>query len=116
MNSNKWERLVFLAEEKFGIDKREEEEIEVGEHSDGTKVIGKKEIVEFKGPLGEIRVEKISRPKVIDKKVLSTKRIGGKVAIDYVYSPTEKTEEIKIYSQDQEGEWQEIDPEKLGIN
>lgn len=116
MNPKTWEKLVFLAEEKFGIDKREEEEIEVGEHSDGSKVMGKKEIIEFTSPLGKIKVEKTSRPKVIDKKVLHTKRIGGKVAIDYVYSPTEKTEEVKIYSQNQEGEWQEINPENLGIN
>jgi hypothetical protein len=116
MNPNKWEQLVFLAEEKLGIDKREKQELEVGELSDGSKIMGTKEIIEFKSPLGKIKMEKITRPKVVDKKVLHTKRIGGRVAVDYVYSPDEKVEEVNIYLQNKSGEWEEIDLEKMGLN
>jgi hypothetical protein len=116
MNPSKWEQLVFLAEEKFGITKREKEKFEVSELSDGSKIMGEKEIVEFESPLGKIKMEKITRPKVVDKKVLHTKRIGGRVAVDYVYSPNEKVEEVNIYSQNESGEWGEIDLEKMGIN
>jgi hypothetical protein len=108
MNPNKWENLIFMAEEKFGLDKKYMEDFEVSELSTGEKIMGQKEIVEFKSPLGRIKLEKTSRPKVIDKKVLHTKRIGGRTAIDFVYSPDERVEELKIYKENKEGEWEEL--------
>ncbi len=97
-----------MAEEKFGIDKEYAEDFEVAETSTGEKIIGQKEIVEFKSPLGQIKLEKISRPRVIDRKVLHTKRVGGKIAVDFVYSDEEKVVEVKIYKKDENGEWIEI--------
>lgn len=116
ISPNKWENLVFLAEEKFGIDKRYKEKFEVAETSSGKKIMGEKEIVEFKSPLGRIRLEKVSRPKVIDKKVLHAKRIGSRVAVDFVYSDEEKVVELKIYKQGPNGAWEEISPETMGIS
>jgi len=114
MNANKWENLIFLAEEKFGLEERYVEDFELAELSTGEKIMGQREIVEFKSPLGRIKMEKTSRPKVIDKKVLHTKRIGGKIAVDFVYSPDEKVEELKIYKLEENGEWMEINPEFIG--
>ena len=108
MNPSKWENLIFLAEEKFGIDKKYKEDFEVAELSTGEKIMGQRQMIEFEGPLGLIKLEKSSRPKIIDKKVLHTKRIGGRVAIDFVYSDEEKVEELKIYRQDEEGKWVEF--------
>jgi hypothetical protein len=55
-----------------------------------------------------MRIEKISQPKVLDKKVLSSKRIGGKAAVDYIYDPIEKTEYIKVYQWDESSQgWRE---------
>lgn len=109
MNPNKWQEIVFKIEEKFGIDSRRTEDFIVAEQHSGEKIIGQKEIIEFKGPLGKIRLEKISQPKVIDKKVLSSKRIGGRAAVDYVYSDEDKSEFIKIYKWDDSiSQWTEI--------
>ncbi len=115
MNPTKWENLIYLVEERFGIDKKYSEDFEVAETSAGEKIIGQKEIVEFKGPLGRIKLEKISRPRVIDKKVLHTKRIGGKTAVDFVYSNSEPVVELKIYKEEVNGEWEEISPETMGL-
>ncbi len=115
MNPRKWEQLVYLAEEKFGIENRVKEEFELDELSDGKKIMGEKESFEFKSPLGRIKVEKISRPKVMDKKVLHTKRIGGRVAIDFVYSPDEKVSEMKIYCE-KNGNWEEANLDEMGIS
>ena len=115
MNPSKWENLIFLAEEKFGIDKEYKEEFEVAELFNGEKIIGERQIVEFESPLGQIKLEKTSRPKVIDKKILHTKRIGGRVAVDFVYSDEEKVEELKIYRLDNDNQWVEIKPEDMGI-
>ncbi len=116
MNVGKWENLIFMAEEKFGLDKKYTENFEVSELSTGEKIMGQREIVEFKSPLGRIKLEKISRPKVIDKKILRTKRIGGRMAIDFVYSKEEKVEELRIYKLNDNDEWAEINPEIMGIS
>lgn len=115
MNPNKWENLIFMAEEKFGIDKKYVEDFEVAELSNGEKIKGQKEVVEFKSPLGVIKLEKIKRPKVIDKKILCSKRIGGRTAVDFVYSKDEEVEEIKIYKQSPTGEWEEMNPANMGF-
>lgn len=109
MNPEKWENLIFLIEEKFGIKNRYQEEIEVAVASDGKSIKGQKEVVEFSSPQGLMKLEKISRPKITDKRVLATKRIGGKVAIDYVYSTEEKTYQFKVYKWNEtQKEWEEV--------
>jgi len=104
-----WEDLIYQIEEKFGIKDRRDEDFIFAETSAGEKIIGKKEVIEFNGPKGKMKLEKISRPKIIDKKVLHTKRIGGRVAVDYVYSNEEMVEQIKIYQWNFEiSGWEEI--------
>lgn len=104
-----WEEIKFQIEEKFGIDNCRTEEEEIDRTSDGEVIKAKKEIIEFTGPLGKIKVERITKPRVIDKKTLYTRRIGGKVAVDYVYSDEETVSQIKFYKKNESGEWQEID-------
>ncbi len=114
MQDNRWENLIFMIEEKFGIVDRKKENIEVAKTSTGQPIFGEREIIEFFSPSGKMRLERIGRPKVIDKKVLSTKRIGGKVAVDYVYSSEEKTYQVKLYRfNENENNWQEINLESL---
>lgn len=109
MNPSKWEEIVYQIEEKFGIDNHRTEDFVVAEQHDSTKIIGQKEIVEFEGASGKMKLERVSQPKVIDKKVLSSKRIGGKAAVDYVYSTSENTEYVKIYRWDETTQnWIEI--------
>jgi len=109
MHANKWEEIIYQIEEKFGIDNHRTEDFVVAEQHTGEKIMGQKEIVEFKGPLGKIKLEKISQPKIIDKKVLTSRRIGGKAVVDYIFSTEEKTEYIKIYRWDESTQnWTEI--------
>lgn len=109
MNSNKWEDIIYQIEEKFGIGDRRTEKFIIAEQHTGEKIYGQKEIVEFQGPLGKIKLEKVSQPKVVDKKILSSKRIGGKAAIDYIYSDEDKSEYVKIYKWDDiTNQWTEI--------
>lgn len=115
MTDEKWENLIFLIEEKFGIISRFKEKIEIAKTSSGQPVFGEREIVEFNSPKGRMKIERIAKPKILDKKVLSTKRIGGKTAVDYVYSSEEKTYQVKLYLfNEKENNWQEIDFTSLG--
>lgn len=107
MHDTKWDNLIFMIEEKFGIKNRGKESVEVNQDAKGESIMGELESVEFETPGGLMKLERIGRPKVIDKKVLSTKRIGGKVAVDYVYSPDEKSYEVKLY-RFVDDQWQEV--------
>lgn len=114
MNDAQWDNLIFMIEEKFGIISRNKEKVEVAQTSQGESIFGEKESIEFNGPNGQMKIERIEKPKIIDKKVLSSKRIGGKVAVDYVYSDEEKTYETKIYRfNEKENNWQEVNLESL---
>jgi len=115
MTSSRWENLMFRIEEKFSIDKQYAEDFEVAETSSGEKIMGQRQAVEFVGPMGRIKLEKTARPRVIDKKILRTKRIGGKVAVNFVYSNEDKVEEIKIYKQSLYGKWEEMNTANMGF-
>ena len=102
MTDEKWEKLIFMVEEKFGILKREKKEIE----EEGG---GEVESVEFNGPLCKMKIERILHPRIIDKKVHYSRRIGSESKVDYIYSDTEKVQRLKVYkwSLDQ-NDWEEI--------
>jgi len=103
-----FEELIYQIEEKFGIKEREKEEYLVEENLRGEKIFGEKEFIEFKTPQGVFRLEELRKPKILEKKVLTAKRIGAKAAVDYVYSKDELSRELRLYKK--EGEtWQEID-------
>lgn len=74
------------------------------------------EFIEFEGPLGKMRLEFISKPVVIDKKTIYSKRIGSESAVDYVYSQDEKSNKLMVYKwNDNDGEWVEMEANKLSF-
>lgn len=109
MTDGKWDNLIFMIEEKFGILARHKGPVEISKDTKGESIMGDIESIEFETPNGKMKIERFGRPKVIDKKVLSTKRIGGRVAVDYVYSKEEKSYGVKLYRLDENSHWQEVD-------
>ncbi len=109
MDQERWENLIAITEEKFGIKDRRTEENFLGEREDGSTIKEEKEIIEFESPMGRIKLERIVKPKVIDKKTLYSKRIGGNIDVEYVYSPDEITCQLKAYKlDDDKNQWVEI--------
>ena len=104
MNDEKWGDLIFMVREKFGLEAQSREPIiEQGEAE--TRVVrGEREILEFKTPEGRIRVERESRPLVLDKKYQYHKGSAGRAQVSYTYSETEKTHTIRAFRQ-RDGEW-----------
>ena len=101
MTDEKWEELKGKVKEEFGA---EEEVIE----GLGNKP-GEVEIIVFNGPLGKIKLARTTRPMVIDKKTQYSRRIGGEVGVEYVYSETEKIHEFTISKWDEgTGQWEEM--------
>lgn len=74
------------------------------------------EYVVFKGPLGKMKLEFISRPIVLDKKTIYSRRIGSETNVEYVYSQEEKSHKLKIYKwDDDQDEWVEIDAKNFSL-
>jgi len=103
-----FEKLIYKIEEKFGIKNRKKEPFLVEENLKREKIFGEKEYIEFETPQGGFRLEEIRKPRILEKKVLSSKRIGGRTAIDYIYSKDEMINQVKLYKLGGD-EWQEID-------
>ncbi len=81
---------------------------------------GIKEIVEFKGPMGEIKLEFNIRDLILDKHTNYSNRIGSDVKVEYEYSDTEKTYKLKAYQKEvdqsssadaSEDNWKEMEME-----
>lgn len=108
MNPDKWDQIKWMIKDSFKIKREEKEKLEDG--------VGEKEIVEFEGPIGLVRMEYVERPRVLDKKTQYSRRIGGDVKVDYVYSDTEKVYNMTAYLwSEEDDDWKEIDAKKLGV-
>lgn len=108
MTDEKWGDLVFMVEQKFGFDERYTEPYyEQGEAETRVKR-GDTEVLVFTTPAGRMRLERISRPLVLDKKFHYHKGSAGSAQIEYVYSDTEKTHTLQAF-REIDGEWQPVD-------
>jgi hypothetical protein len=107
MRQSKWEDLVDQIERLFGFIEHTNEDFPERRLSVETVV--------FDGASGRMRLERSTRPVVLDKKTSFTKRAGSEVGVDYVYSDTEFVDTVKLYRWDRlAGEWRQIDLADLG--
>lgn len=89
MNEKRWEEIKNLTKNKFKVlneEKITEEEKEI-------------ERIEFAGPVGRMRLEWVTKPKVLDVKTShSAKRAGGAARkVEKVYSEDEFVSYMKVY-------------------
>ena len=79
--------------------------------------VGKKEIVLFNGPLGQMKLEYYTKPVILNRNTHGSRRIGSHTAVEYVYSQDEFTHFLKVYKLDPDtDEWQEMAMEKGSFN
>lgn len=103
MTRDKWLNIIDRVEGKFGIDKDYKEAL-------GDEVPGEKHIVEFKGPLGKIKLEFVEKARLKDVKTLYSDRIGSGVRVNRVYDEEEQVNYMNAYSWDEiKGEWERMD-------
>ena len=101
MTSEKWNEIKEKIKNSFEIINQTEEKNEERKEESG--------IIEFNGPMGKMRIEWITRPKVLGKKTQYANRIGSSVSVDYVYSQDEFTHTLKVYQWNEaQDDWQEI--------
>jgi len=79
--------------------------------------VGKKEIVLFSGPLGQMKLEYYTKPVILNRNTHGSRRIGSHTAVEYVYSNSDFTHFLKVYKLDLDSdEWQEMAIEKGSFN
>lgn len=101
MTPEKWQETKEKIREKFKVlDEYQEKDEERHEE---------KEVIIFEGIPGQVRLEFIKRPVILEKKTSYSRRIGGKVEVDYLYSDTEFTHALRTYIYNEQiNDWQEL--------
>jgi len=106
MDDERWEELVNQIELKLKI---QEKKTVTGPDSK-TKI----ETIIFLGPEGKMKLERTSKPLVLDKKVHYSKRIGSAPSVEYIYSPTEKVQRVQLFKwSEKDHDWEEVRLDRL---
>jgi len=103
MIPEKWDEIKGMIKKNFEVFDSGKKEVE-------DKPEANLEFIEFDGPLGKMRLEYITSPKVLDKKTNYSNRIGGNVTVEYVYSENEMVHTLKAYKwDDNDDTWMEAE-------
>jgi hypothetical protein len=107
MNDEKWDQLCERLEEQYPELNRYREQLEA---ENG----GYREVLEFEGPVGQMRVVRVSKPAVVDVQHHYSHRQGATASTEYKFSDTEFTHKLHIYKE-ADGEWGEMDASSMGM-
>jgi hypothetical protein len=101
MTDEKWEALVGQIRRKFKISEESTGDPDPRDH-------GVREVIVFEGPAGPMKLERLTRPLVLEKKPIYSHRSGSGVNYEYVYHPTDKTHRESLFRWENNG-WTEMD-------
>lgn len=105
MLPEKWENLVDNIKDKFEVEEHDSKHLD---ERGGVDI----DFIIFKSPIGRVKLEFISKPVVLDKKTIYSRRIGSRSAEEYVYSKDEKTHRIEAFKWDG-NEWVKINADNF---
>jgi hypothetical protein len=107
MTKDRWDSILANIKSNFKV---VEENSYFQERDGGIDV----EMIVFEGPIGTMKLELLSKPLVIDKKVIYSNRIGSDAKVEYKYSDNEKSLKMKAYKWDEAHiDWIEIEAGNL---
>jgi len=106
MTDEKWELMVEQIQRKFQVS-----EHAVSEPDPRDRAV--REVIVFAGPTGPMKLERVTRPLVLDKKTIYSHRAGGGVNYEYTFHPTEKTHRESLFRWENNG-WTEMDLSAIG--
>ena len=100
MTEEKWQEIIGKIKDRFEVLAEEESELE---NSPGSR-----EAIVFNSPLGEVKLERIQKPKVKEEKTITSRRIGAAVRVEKIYEADATVSYLKAYKK-VDGLWQQID-------
>lgn len=101
MTDERWIELLERIDRAFGVTDRTVEEVDDPR--------GEIETVTFHGPQGEMKLERTVKPVVLSRRMRYSNRIGAPPTVEYTYSPTEKSDRVRLFRALPSGEWEELD-------
>lgn len=103
MSPEKWQQIKGQVQDTF-------KEVEFVKEKLAEPEQGDKETLFFTGPLGRMKIEYLTRPVIIDKRTIGSRRIGSSTTVAYRYSNEEFSHTLKAYKWDEaQADWLEID-------
>ena len=100
MTDAQWSALIDKVELQFAILERDKSESEEG---------GQIEWIAFSCPMGDVKLVRTVRPRVIGEAATYSKRIGANIAVRKVYDQHDKVSFLKAYLWDEAGDdWKEL--------
>lgn len=109
MNIDRWRDVVGQIKDNFSVEEHETFEFEEDGGSSLERLI-------FESPLGRVKMEFLVRPKVLDKKITYSNRIGSDSIIEYIYDPMEKSCQLLVYRwSEANNDWLPFDAQNLGF-
>ena len=102
MNDERWDELLY----KISV-KAKQLDRDMETRDEGRTTV---ETVLFDVGLGRMRLQRVSKPIIVDKKHTYSKRIGGETSTEYVFSETEKSHHVTLHRwSPEESGWVEVD-------
>ena len=68
MTDERWQNIISLIKDKFKVEKEEITEEEIDKDQEGKAVLEKREMIIFPSPLGRLKMERTTKPLILDKK------------------------------------------------
>ncbi len=108
MQDEQWENLLDSLEIKFGKLNRKQQTTTRTDDV-GHEIKSDEEWVEFETPMGRMKLSRVTRPMILDKKFHYTHTGGSKGKVEYILSDTEKSHKVTLYQWNHiENGWQEV--------
>lgn len=103
MSPEKWQQIKGQIQDVF-------KDAEISVEKLPEPEVGEKEIVLFTGSLGRMKLEYFTRPVVLDRQTIGSRRMGAEATVKYVYAADEFSHQLKAYKWDEaQNDWLEID-------
>lgn len=101
MHDEQWRETVGRIQDTFTV---LEHEVVRGDPESGDV-----EFIVFQSPQGKMKLERTSRPRVVGKNAIGSKRIGGTVSVKYEYSSSEFVHTLKAFRwNERRNDWDEV--------
>ncbi|OGB73788.1 hypothetical protein A3K24_03100 [candidate division Kazan bacterium RIFCSPHIGHO2_01_FULL_44_14] len=105
MNDEKWGTILDRIQSQFQV-------IDQGEETIADIPNGKLEFIVFDSPMGRLKLERVTKPKVLDRKSFGGSKYGAASGVEYIYSDSEMTHMFSAFK-DADGEWESFNAEGL---
>ncbi len=114
MTDERWEQLVDMAKKNFRNVELLTEDLVVST-ADGPQVQGTRDVLTFDTDKGRFQLVRENRPAVLEKKMHYSHRQGDTAQTEYKFSDTEFSHKLRVYQEDDMGDWQEVTLSDLGL-